>query len=228
MADTPHHSLSRSTEDYLKAIYSLTERTAAASTSALAEALGIQPASVTGMVKKLAESGLLEHAPYRGVRLTPEGGRQALRIIRRHRVLETYLVKRLDYSWDDVHEEAERLEHAASDDLINQMARALDHPTHDPHGAPIPSSSGEIAEVAFKTLAEVDTGLEVEIRSVRDEDPEELRQMEMLGLIPGTRVTVLRRTTTEGLTLSRDTPDGRDEVVAENLARRIFVAAVRK
>lgn len=228
MADTPNDILSRSTEDYLKAIYLLTERTAAASTSALAEALGIQPASVTGMVKKLAESGLLEHAPYRGVRLTPEGGRQALRIIRRHRVLETYLVKRLDYSWDDVHEEAERLEHAASDDLINQMARALDHPTHDPHGAPIPSSSGEIADVHFMTLAEVDAGLEVEIRSVRDEDPEDLRQMEMLGLVPGTRVTVVRRMTTEGLTLSCDTPDGRGEVVAENLARRIFVAAVRE
>lgn len=226
MADTPHDGLSRSTEDYLKAIYSLTERTEAASTSALAEALGIQPASVTGMVKRLAESNLLEHAPYRGVRLTPEGTRQALRILRRHRVLETYLVKRLDYSWDDVHAEAERLEHAASDGLINQMDRALGHPTHDPHGAPIPSNSGEIAERSFKTLADVEPGLEVEIRSVRDDDAEDLRQMAVLGLLPGTRVTVVRRTTTDGLTLNHETRQGEDDVIAENLARRIFVAAV--
>lgn len=228
MAGKPRERLSRSIEDYLKAIYSITERSHAASTSALAAELEIQPASVTGMVKRLAESGLLEHAPYRGVHLTPQGTRQALRIIRRHRVLETYLVERLGYSWDDVHEEAESLEHAASDGLIDQMARALGHPSHDPHGAPIPSSAGEIAASDFTSLAEVDAGLEVEIRAVRDEDPEDLRQMAMLGLMPGARLTVVRRSAEEGLTLTREARDGEAEVIAEELARGIFVAAVGK
>ena len=145
--------LSRSVEDYLKAVYALTERGEPASTSALAEALDIQPASVTGMIKRLDETGFVEHVPYRGVRLTETGSREALRIIRRHRVLETYLSDRLGYSWDDVHHEAERLEHAASDELIDRMAAALENPSHDPHGAPIPTRAGEIASTDFVSLA---------------------------------------------------------------------------
>ena len=136
--------LSRSVEDYLKAIYSLGESGEAASNSAIADALEVQPASVTGMVKRLAESGYLEHVPYRGVKLTGEGTREALRILRRHRILETYLTERLGYRWERVHQEAERLEHAASEELIERMAAALENPSHDPHGAPIPTSSGEI------------------------------------------------------------------------------------
>jgi Mn-dependent DtxR family transcriptional regulator len=124
--------LSRSVEDYLKAIWSLVERGEAASTSNIAQALDVQPASVSGMVKRLAEAGWVEHLRYRGVTLTDEGNREALRIVRRHRVLETYLSRRLGYSWDDVHAEAERLEHAASDDLIDRMAAALEHPPRTP------------------------------------------------------------------------------------------------
>ena len=131
--------LSRSVEDYLKAIYGLSEAGDAASTSAIAEALDVQPASVTGMVKRLADSELVEHVPYKGVRLTEQGVRDALRVLRRHRILETYLCERLAYTWDDVHEEAERLEHAASEELIEKMAAALGFPSHDPHGAPIPT-----------------------------------------------------------------------------------------
>jgi DtxR family Mn-dependent transcriptional regulator len=140
--------LSRSVEDYLKAIYGLCESGDAASTSAIADALDIQPASVTGMVKRLAESGLLEHVPYRGVRLTSSGTREALRVLRRHRILETYLCERLGFSWEDVHGEAERLEHAASDVLIEKMAAALEFPSHDPHGAPIPTRTGPVAACA--------------------------------------------------------------------------------
>ena len=132
-------ALSRSVEDYLKAIYSLTERGGVASTSDLASHLGVQPASVTGMAKRLAESGWARHEPYRGVQLTEDGRLVALRILRRHRILETYLLERLGYTWDDVHDEAERLEHAVSDRLIDRMAEALGDPTHDPHGAPIPT-----------------------------------------------------------------------------------------
>ena len=145
---------SRSVEDYLKAIYSLSEAGDAASTSAIAETLDIQPASVTGMVKRLADSGLLEYLPYRGVRLTKPGVREALRVVRRHRILETYLCERLGFSWDDVHGEAERLEHAASDQLIEKMAAALEFPRHDPHGAPIPTSSGHIEDTNLLTLAD--------------------------------------------------------------------------
>jgi len=130
---------SRSVEDYLKAIQSLGERGRPVTTSALAAALGVQPASVSGMVKRLAFNRLVEHAPYRGVNLTPLGRSEALRVLRRHRVLETYLCERLGFDREEVHQEACRLEHAASDDLIERMAEALGAPSHDPHGTPIPT-----------------------------------------------------------------------------------------
>ena len=186
--------LSRSVEDYLKAIYSIGESGEAASTKAIADALEVQPASVTGMIKRLAESGFLEHVPYRGVRLTEEGTREALRIVRRHRVLETYLTERLGYPWEDVHDEAERLEHAASDQLIDRMASALEHPSHDPHGAPIPTSSGEVEATGSLTLAELGPGEEAVVRAVRDDDSEGLLTVEAAGLLPGARVRVVGRT----------------------------------
>jgi DtxR family Mn-dependent transcriptional regulator len=183
-------TLSRSVEDYLKAIYRLGAAGDPASTSSIAQALDIQPASVTGMVKRMAETGLLEHVPYRGVRLTEAGTREALRVLRRHRILETYLCARLGYTWDDVHEEAERLEHAVSDRLIDRMARALGFPSHDPHGAPIPTSAGHIETVDYSTLADAVAGDRLLIHAVRDEDPEALRSMAAEGLIPGARIVV--------------------------------------
>lgn len=218
--------LSRSVEDYLKAVYTLTERGEAASTSALAEMLDVQPASVTGMVKRLAECGYVEHHRYRGVHLTEVGTREALRIIRRHRILETYLQTHLGYSWDDVHGEAERLEHAASEDLIDRMAGVLDDPSHDPHGAPIPTRTGTIEPPTFTTLDEVAAGGTVQIRSVHDEDAERLRYLETLGLIPGVQVTVRARAPFDGpLTVSVLDSDA-TQIVAPDLARRIFVAPV--
>ncbi len=223
MDDSPQPHLSRSVEDYLKAVYALTERGESASTSALAESLDVQPASVTGMVKRLAECGYLEHNRYRGVRLTEAGSREALRIIRRHRILETYLHMHLGYSWEDVHREAERLEHAASDTLIDRMAAILKHPSHDPHGAPIPTPSGEIEAAEFLTLNEVDPGVAVEIRAVQDEDPDRLRYLETLGLVPGARIPVQERAPFDGpTTLSvgyRETA----EVIGSDLADGIFV-----
>jgi DtxR family Mn-dependent transcriptional regulator len=222
----PKRRLTVSGEDYLKAIYALTEDGTAASTSAIAEVLGVQPASVTGMIKRLAERGYLEHLPYRGVELTELGSREALRIVRRHRVLETYLHLRLGYSWDDVHGEAERLEHAASDELIDRMAAALEDPSHDPHGAPIPTSSGEVEPSIVTTLADANTGSTVEIRAVRDEDSERLRSMEALGLVPGARVEILERTAYDGrLTVG---VAGGDEVIGQDLAQRIFVGPPRE
>lgn len=222
-ADAP--SLSRSVEDYLKAIYSLSETGEAASTSSIAGILEIQPASVSGMIKRLAEWGFVEHAPYRGVKLTESGTREALRIIRRHRVLETYLSQRLGYSWDDVHEEAERLEHAASDELIDRMAAAMENPRHDPHGAPIPSSSGEVEVRNHPTLAEVDAGETVEIRAVRDEDPERLRYMEARGLMPGVVLTLDARAPFSGpITVRVGGGKGTPQTIGFDLARRIWVS----
>lgn len=215
---------SRSVEDYLKAIYSLSEAGDAASTSAIAETLDIQPASVTGMVKRLADSGLLEYLPYRGVRLTKPGVREALRVVRRHRILETYLCERLGFSWDDVHGEAERLEHAASDQLIEKMAAALEFPRHDPHGAPIPTSSGHIEDTNLLTLADAQPGECLRIRAVRDEDSADLRSMAVEGLVPGARVIVTESQAVTGsvqLTL-RGTDDG-PRSVEDELAQQIYV-----
>jgi DtxR family Mn-dependent transcriptional regulator len=216
--------LSRSVEDYLKAIYGLCESGDPASTSAIAEALEIQPASVTGMVKRLAESDLLEHVPYRGVRLTRSGEREALRVLRRHRILETYLCEKLGYSWVDVHGEAERLEHAASDTLIEQMAAALEFPSHDPHGAPIPTRSGDIESTDPVTLADAQPGDRLRIRAVRDEDSDDLRSMAAEGLVPGARVHVTESQGVEGaveISLGAGGDDSRP--VQDEIARQIYV-----
>ena len=194
MTDT---GLSRSAEDYLKAVYSLNERGEAAGTNEIARALDLQPGSVSGMIRRLAEDGLLEHEPYRGVRLTADGSREALRILRRHRVIESFLVRRLGYEWEDVHAEAERLEHAASDRLVDRMAEAMGNPTTDPHGAPIPNRDGEIAASAWPRLDEVAAGSQVTVRAVSDEDPARLRYLKEVRVVPGARALV-RRSAADG------------------------------
>jgi DtxR family Mn-dependent transcriptional regulator len=224
--------LSRSVEDYLKVIYSLCEHGEVASTSAIAEALEVQPASVTGMVKRLAESGFVEHVPYRGVQLTEAGTREALMILRRHRILESYLTQRLGYRWEDVHPEAERLEHAASDELIERMATALENPSHDPHGAPIPSPSGEMEVTDSCTLAELAPGEEARVRAVRDDDSAGLLAVEAAGLLPGTRVRVTERSLTPPvLRLEVGAPasggaESREFEVPLPVARRVYVVPI--
>lgn len=224
MPPPAHPALSRSVEDYLKAIYGLSERGEPASTSAIAEALAVQPASVTGMVKRMAESGLLEHAPYRGARLTQRGQREALKVLRRHRVIESYLCERLGFTWDDVHEEAERLEHAASDSLVERMAAALQFPSHDPHGAPIPTSGGEIEETDSVTLAEARSGVDLRVRAVRDEDPTRLRSIEAKGLIPGARLRVEEaQAASDHVSVHVGGEQGSVQTVRRDLAERIYV-----
>lgn len=221
----PVPRLSPSVEDYLKAVFALTRRDEAAATSALADSLGVQPSSVTGMVKRLAGDGLLEHVPYRGVSLTERGRHEALRILRRHRVLETYLTERLGFAWDDVHDEAERLEHAASDRLIEAMADALGDPSHDPHGAPIPTASGEIEAMDFPSLAQCVPGDRVTVRAVPDEHGDELRAMEARGLRPGVTVTIQEWGHGDGPVTIRVGGDGAPTTtVSVDLARRILVA----
>jgi len=217
---------SRSVEDYLKAIYALCDAGTVASTSAIAESLDVQPASVTGMVKRLAESGLLEHVPYRGVQLTDIGTREALRVLRRHRILETYLMEHLGYRWEDVHREADRLEHAASDDLIERMARALQNPSHDPHGAPIPTSSGEIESTDPFTLAQLPPGVQAQVRAVRDDHADGLKGAEAAGLLPGARVAILRTDPAGGVVLVKvGTQEGEEEVPLE-IAHRVYVVPI--
>jgi len=180
-------------EDYLKAIYQLSVEGERVSNSAIADRLGIAAASVTDMLKRLGEAGLVEHVPYRGVTLTAAGAETAVRMIRRHRVLEAFLVERLGYTWDEVHEEAERLEHAASDELIDRMARELGEPREDPHGHPIPARGCAFLEEPLPTLAELEEGRQAVLRRVTHEDPEALRYLAGLGLVPGARLTVQER-----------------------------------
>ncbi|MFQ5745938.1 MAG: metal-dependent transcriptional regulator [Gemmatimonadota bacterium] len=184
---------SRAAEDYLKAVFKHQRSGQSVSTSVLAGELGRSAASVTNMVKSLADRGLLEHVPYHGVRLTAAGEREALRIVRRHRVLEAYLIEKLGYGWDRVHEEAERLEHAASDQLIDRMAREIGEPAIDPHGAPIPTRDGRIAPGAQERLSDLEAGAHAIVREVSDDDPESLRALGSAGLFPGARVVVGRR-----------------------------------
>lgn len=182
---------SRAVEDYLKAIYRLEQDDAPATTSDLAERLDRSAASVTNMVKSLAEQGLVSHEPYHGVRLSSDGRTAALRIIRRHRIIEAYLIDRLGYTWDGVHPEAERLEHAASDELVDRMAQAMGDPRVDPHGSPIPARDGSIDRPHLKKLSEADPGSSVIVRQVGDRDGDRLRRLSAIGLLLGTRFDVL-------------------------------------
>ena len=186
-------------EDYLKAVYDLERTGGAAATNDIAHRLGVAPASVSGMVRRLAEQGLLTYERYRGVRLTPDGRRAALRTLRRHRILECYLATVLGYPWDGVHEEAERLEHAASDALIDRMAAALGDPAFDPHGAPIPTREGAVDERHHVALADLAPGARARVVRVSDEDGELLRYLGELALTPGTEVTLVARAPFDGL-----------------------------
>jgi len=208
-------------EDYLKAIYELERTGGAAGTNDLATHLGVAPASVTGMVRRLAEQGLLTHERYRGVRLTPRGRLGALRTLRRHRVIEAYLVRALGFRWDEVHDEAERLEHAASNDLINRMAEAMGEPTVDPHGAPIPSREGSVEELWYRTLSELEPGATADVMRVEDEDPELLRYLAELTIMPGSVVRMIERAPFGGpITLE---VDNRSRQIGPALAERILV-----
>ncbi len=202
LRDAPQ-PLTRSVEDYLKTIYHLSSQGGFASTRDIATLLEVAPPSVSGMVKRLSETGLIEHVPYRGVQLTPQGRRAALRMIRRHRILEVYLTQQLGYDWDGVHDEAERLEHAVSDTLIERMAGALGDPRYDPHGEPIPTAAGEIEEADLVSLADARVGVVVELRQVGTQDPARLRYLAEQGLTPGARLAVVERQPFNGPTTVR-------------------------
>lgn len=173
-------------DDYLKTVYAHTEwQDAPITPSVLASRLGIAPSSVTEMVKKLAAQGLVAHEPYRAVRLTPEGERRALEMTRRHRLIETWLVREFGYTWDEVHDEAEVLEHAISDRLLEKIDERLGRPRFDPHGDAIPDASGRVEREPFVLLAEAAPGHEGRVLRVSDRDPQLLRAIEDAGIEVG-------------------------------------------
>ena len=208
-------------EDYLKAIYMLSDAGGAVATNAIAERLGVAAGSVTGMLKRLGKLDLVEYQRYQGVRLTDQGRHEAIRMIRRHRILELFLVEFVGYTWDQVHDEAERLEHAASDQLVNRMANILGDPEADPHGHPIPSRAGKVPAHVLPTLADLEEGASAILRRVSDEDPEALRYMARLNLIPGVRLELLERTPFDGPLRVRVA--GAEEMIGRQLAQRLRV-----
>lgn len=215
---------SSTVEDYLKQILLLEQRgdDARATNGALATAMGVTPASATTMVKALAESGLVDNVAYAGARLTPKGRKLAVHVQRRHRLIELFLVQILGLDWSEVHDEAERLEHAVSDRVIDHIDELLDHPDVDPHGHPIPSTSGDVDASAGTPLDEIEAGCQVRIVSVSDADAEFLRALESMGLRPGTLVTVRsKNTAADSVTVSLR--PGHEQMMGLRAAARIRV-----
>jgi DtxR family Mn-dependent transcriptional regulator len=200
-------------DDYLKTVFAHTEwQPTPITPSQLAAKLGIAPSSVTEMVKKLAASGLVSHVPYGAVRLTDDGEQRALAIIRRHRLIETWLVREFHYAWDEVHDEAEVLEHTISDRLLEGIDARLGRPRFDPHGDAIPDAAGRIDREPFVVLADAAAGHTGRVLRVDDRDPELLRTLESAGLAIGGEVVVIPG----GLRIDRTDvvlPDAASEVV---------------
>lgn len=221
-------ALTAPVEDYLKAIYELETRLGNAVTSDVADALDVAPASATGMIRRLAAQGFLDHIPYKGVQLTDAGRRAALRTIRRHRILESYLTRVLGYPWDLVHDEAERLEHAASDALIERMAAALGNPTEDPHGAPIPTAEGTVDERHMRTIADLAVGERARMVRVSDRDGSLLRYLAEIALQPGVEVQLVGRAPFDGpLTLRiGERGIGKEFMVGPSLAGQVLVESI--
>jgi DtxR family Mn-dependent transcriptional regulator len=210
-------------EDYLKTIYELQEHSGRVSTTALADRLGVAPASVTGMVKKLAEMRLLRHEPYHGVELTDAGKKIALEVIRHHRLVESYLAEALGVPWDKVHEEADRWEHVLSEEMEDLMAAKLGHPTTDPHGAPIPARDGTMPQSDLRRLSDLEPGEHAIIAEVSDHDPEMLRYLGEMGLFPRAALSVVSTAPFDGPVTVKI--NGDQHALGREVANHILVKA---
>ncbi|GAC1372853.1 MAG: metal-dependent transcriptional regulator [Actinomycetota bacterium] len=186
-------------EDYLKALHALSggDQTVLVPNSQLAEDLAVTPGSVSEMLGKLATLRLVVHLPYRGARLTASGSEIAIEMIRHHRLIETYLVAALGYSWDEVHEEADRLEHSISELLEERMWQALGEPAFDPHGDPIPTPDFVVRQMPTSPLQAARAGSEVRIARISDRDSEKLRALQRLGIIPGRQLRIIEESVWE-------------------------------
>ena len=219
---------SSTVEDYLKAIYkaqaTLTEEQRLMSMGHLATALGVVPGTATTMVKALADSGLVDYEPYAGVRLTAAGQKLAALVLRRHRVMEQFLVRVVGMSWAEVHDEAERLEHAASDQLIDRLDEMLGYPSTDPHGDPIPDADGAMATHDYHTLLTCPVGIPIVLARVTDQDPSFLRFLEENHLTPGQSVRIEDRDAAGDKVVVRGA-DGREIVIGMRAAGKLQVRA---
>jgi len=220
--ETQTADLTVAAQDYLKAIYALESLGERVTTSALAGRMGVSAPSATAMTKRLAELGLVERAPYRGVALTEEGRRGALEVLRHHRLLERYLVDRLGLSLDEVHVEAELLEHALTEELEAKIDAELGFPTLDPHGDPIPDRDLRVTTGRARTLVDLSPGERASVSRVPDGDPELLRYLAEIGLVPGSRVELVSHAPFAGPVTVRT--DRGDRAISRELADRISAA----
>ena len=218
-------TFTQSQEDYLKALYHLHGDTRPVPTRELAQRLGISSPSVSEMVNRLEAQGLVEHDRYRGQQLTREGRKVALELVSHHRLLEMFLVQVLGYSWDEVHEEAERLEHVISERMEQRIFDLLGRPELDPHGHAIPSLTGKVRPISDRPLSECRAGESVVVQGVSDDDAATLRELERRHLLPGTRIEVLAASEFEGPIEVRI--KGRREQIPLGLARAMFVTVAR-
>lgn len=215
MAKLESKPLSQSVEDYLKVIW-LNTREGPAATSTVAASLGVSDASVSSMLAKLTDLGLVSYTRYHGAQLTPSGEQAALKLLRRHRLVETFLIEYLGYGWDEVHDEAEALEHTVSDRFTERLSVRLGHPSHDPHGDPIPAVDGTLPDTPDLPLAELDVGQTLEVARLKTQQADILAYLADLGIQPGHTVAVLRR---EPLgELLHVNIDGRDAALSKTLA----------
>ncbi len=214
--------LSQAVEDYLKTIYTLEAEGDKATTTKIADSLDVSSASATNMVKRLSKMGLVDYESYKGASLTKSGKKIALEIIRHHRLLELYLLEVMGYSWDEVHDEAEKLEHHISEQFEDKIAQLLDDPTHDPHGDPIPTKDGLMPEIDTHPLSEAKPDQDYIVSRVKDQDPELLRYLEKIGLLPGIKVKVKEKAPFKGpITLLIE---NNEQVIGNDVAGSIFIA----
>jgi DtxR family Mn-dependent transcriptional regulator len=214
-------------ENYVKTIYQITSATApdrAVATGELAQAMGVSPGTVTGMLKTLSEAGLASYTPYEGVRLSPQGERLALKVLRRHRLLELFLVETLQMPWDEVHEEAEHMEHAVSEHLIDRIDAYLHHPMVDPHGDPIPRADGTLPEPAGRPLAELPASDRFRVTRVVDQDPSFLRYLSDCGLDLGAEGAVVENRSESGALVVLD--GDRPVAMGREAAGKVLVAPI--
>ena len=219
----PNLSPTTAVQDYLKAIYQLGGGRYDVPTSALAERLDVSPASVSGMLRRLHEQGLVSHKRYQGVKLTRRGAREAVEMIRHHRLLELYLAQVVGMPWDKVHDEADALEHVISEELESRLDELLGFPTEDPHGHPIPTAALDLHEGDYPSLSVVEPGNYV-VRRVNDLDPELLRHLDGLGLRPGERIEVRERIPYRGGV--RVVIDASERIVGSDAADAVHVSEV--
>jgi DtxR family transcriptional regulator, Mn-dependent transcriptional regulator len=216
-----HSGFSPEIEDYLKAIYLLQERTGEATTNGIARDLSVKPASVTGMVKKLSQLKLVRHSPYREITLTEEGKKVALHVLRHHRLLELFLVQELGFSWDEVHEEADRLEHVISENFEEKIADRLGNPVVDPHGDPIPGRDGQVAPPGDRTLLDLRKGETARIQRVGGQSAV-LKDAGEMGLRPEARIKFIQADPYGGSL--QVLVEGAERRIGPELARNIFVS----